>query len=338
MTPSRKTKSAIITKIPSWAKIIAALTAGMFVKALTEGKPSEPKLDRQTSNADHPEASLENLPEAGWFDILKRTYAEIDSDRVLAVAAGVTFYGLLALFPAITMFVSLYGLFADRATVGEHISMLSSLLPQGALGIITDQVKRIVDGGGATLSFAFISGLMLAAWSANAGMKAIIEALNIAYGVRESRSFFRLNVQSFVMTASGLATLILLIGAVAVIPAILAFLQLGALADWLLWAGRWPVVLVILILGLAALYRYGPDRPNTHWHWITPGSLVASFALLLFSMLFSWYAANFGSYNETYGSLGAVIGFMTWIWLSAVIVLVGAELNAEVENTVQAKS
>ena len=270
--------------------------------------------------------------QAAWFGILKRTYRETRDDRVLAVAAGVTYYGLLAVFPAITVFVSFYGLFADRSTVMSHLQSLRSILPDGALSIASDQMQRIASGNNTGLGLLVVGGFLFSIWSSNAGTKAMIEALNIAHDVNETRTFLKLNTISLIFTLGTIATLIVLIGAVALIPLVLQWFFLDATVDVLLWAGRWPLVFTILLLALALLYRFGPDRPDAQWRWITPGSFAASAGLLAFSMLFSWYAANFGNYNQTYGSLGAVIAALTWMWLCTVIVIIGAELNAEIEN------
>jgi len=278
-----------------------------------------------------PRGSSSEATRRGWWTILKRTFAEVSSDRVLAVAGGVTFYGLLSLFPAITVLVSLYGLISDPASISEHLQMLGTLLPQGALSIIGEQVTRITEGDQSKLSVAAIAGLVVALWSANAAMKAMMDALNIAYGAEEKRGFFKLNLVSLGFTLSAIIALIVLIVAIAAVPLILQLFNIGILADMLLWAGRWPLIFVLMMAGLAVLYRYGPSRPDAPWRWITPGSLFATLGLVVFSMLFSWYAANLANYNETYGSLGAVIGFLTWMWLSAIIVIVGAELNAEID-------
>lgn len=276
-------------------------------------------------------ASPMAIPVRRWPSILYRTYQEIIADRVLAVAAGVTFYSLLAVFPAITVFVSVYGLFADQASVVDHINMLSTLLPPGAMSIISDQLTRIATGSNTGLRLALVFGLLMSVWSANAGTKAVIEALNIAYDVKEQRSFIMLNLWALTLTLGGLLTLIVLIGVIGVIPVILNYVLVSGLTDWVLWAGRWPFIYGLMLLGLAVLYQWGPNRRGVKWRWITPGSAVASAALLVFSLLFSWYAVNFGSYNETYGSLGAVIVLLTWMWLSAAIVIIGAELNSEIE-------
>ena len=272
------------------------------------------------------------IPGTGWKDVLWRTYEEFGKDRVMAVAAGVTYYALLAVFPAIAALVSIYGLFADPATIESHLNTLSGVLPGGALDIIREQVTRIVSKGGGALGFGFVFGLLISLWSANAGMKAVFDALNIVYDEDEKRSFVRLNVQSLSFTLAAIAFVLLAIAGIVVLPIVLDFIGLGSRTEWLISIARWPVLLIGVVFGLAVLYRYGPSRDRAEWKWVTPGGLVAAVLWLAVSMLFSWYVANFGSYNETYGSLGAVIGFMTWIWLSTVVVLLGAEINAEVEH------
>ena len=250
----------------------------------------------------------------------------------MSIAAGVTYYALLAIFPAIAALVSVYGLFADPGTIREHLNGLSGVLPGGALEIIGEQVKRIASQGSGTLGFSFILGLGIALWSANAGMKAIFDALNIVYDEEEKRSFVKLNALSLAFTAAALGFALLALAAVVVLPIALDFFGLGGGLEWLIAIGRWPLLLAFVVLGLAVLYRFGPSRDKAKWRWVTPGSLVAAFLWVAASLLFSWYVGNFGSYNETYGSLGAVIGFMTWIWASSVVVLLGAELNAEIEH------
>ena len=272
------------------------------------------------------------IPAKGWKDILWRTYEEMNKDRILAVAAGVTYFGLLALFPAVAALVSLYGLFADVVTINDHLASLGGLLPGGAIDIIGEQVKRIAGAGGGALGFAFLFGLALSLWSANAGVKAMFDALNVAYGEEEKRSFIKLNLTSLTFTLGAIAFVLLALGGIVVLPAMIEFLGLGEIGEWVLWIGRWPVLLTLVVLALALLYRYGPSRDNARWQWITPGSIVAAVVWIAGSMLFSWYVSSFGNYNETYGSLGAAIGFMTWLWLSTTIILVGAELNAETEH------
>jgi membrane protein len=272
------------------------------------------------------------IPVRGWKDILWRVYEEFGQDRVMSVAAGVTYYALLALFPAIAALVSIYGLFADPATIQEHLNALSGVLPSGALDVIREQVTRIASKGEGTLGISFVVGLLISLWSANAGMKAIFDALNIVYDEEERRGIVALNLQSLGFTLGAIAFMLLALAGIVILPIVLDFVGLGAALEWLLTIARWPLLLTVIVLGLAVLYRYGPSRDRAEWTWVTPGSLIAAIVWVIVSMLFSFYVANFGSYNETYGSLGAIIGFMTWIWISSVVVLVGAEINAEVEH------
>jgi len=277
-------------------------------------------------------ASPWQIPWAGWKDILWRTYAEIQDDRLVAVAAGVVFYALLAIFPAITAIVSLYGLFTDAATINDHLSLGAGFLPQGALDIIKDQVTRITSKGDANLGLAFIFGLGLALWSANAGMKAIIDALNVAYDETEKRGFIKLNLISLTLTLAAILSLLMAIAAVVVLPLVLGYLGLGAVGEMLLRILRWPALFLLIIIGLAVLYRFGPSRSKPQWQWLSVGSVLATIAWLIASALLSWYLGNFANYDATYGSLGAGIGLMMWLWISALVILLGAELNSEIEH------
>jgi membrane protein len=273
-----------------------------------------------------------DIPAKGWWDIMWRVYGEVNDDRIQAVAAGVTFYALLALFPAIAAFVSLYGLFADPSTISEQLSALGGLLPGGAIEVIGGQVQRLTAHQGSALGFASLFGLAVSLWSANAGMKAVFDALNVAYDESEKRNFFWLNLWSLGFTLGAILFIAAAFSAVVVLPVVLNFVGLGSVTEWVIRLGRWPALFIIILLGLSVLYRYAPSRDRARWRWVTPGSLLAAVGWMAFSMLFSWYISNFGKYNETYGSLGAAIGFLTWVWLSTTIVLVGAELNAEIEH------
>ncbi|MCJ2017384.1 MULTISPECIES: YihY/virulence factor BrkB family protein [unclassified Methylobacterium] len=271
------------------------------------------------------------MTRAGWKDIAVRVYLEFNKDRVLAVAAGVTFYTLLSLFPAIAALVTCYGLFADVNAINEHLAQLHAVLPAGAVELIGDQVKRIAAKGSGSLSITFFSSLLLSLWSANAAMKAMFDALNVVYEEEEKRNFFWLNLRSLTFTIGALLFIIIALNVIVVVPVALNFLGLGSTA-WLLAALRWPAILIVLLGGLSVLYRFGPSREHARWRWVGVGSVVAGLLWLVASLMFSWYVANFGTYNETYGSLGAVIGFMTWIWISSTIVLLGGEINAELEH------
>ena len=266
------------------------------------------------------------------FGLAKSVYTEIENDRVLAVAAGVAFYGLLALFPAITTLVSFYAMFKDRAAAAADLATLTSVLPESSVSIVSDQINRIISSGPVSLTVAAGFSLLLALWSSNSGMKAAMDALNVAYGVKETRSFLKLNAISLFFTLSAIVVLLSILAIVAIVPVVLSAVGLGPWMEWLIWAGRWPLLLLAVNLTLAVLYRWGPCMPNAKWRWYSPGTLFASLGFAVLSIVFSIYAANFANYNETYGSLGAVIAFLTWSWLGTVIMLTGAELNAELDR------
>jgi membrane protein len=231
----------------------------------------------------------------GWKDILWRTYEQIGEDCLLAVAAGVVFYGLLAVFPAITALVSLYGLFVSPSAIGEHLSIAAGILPQGAMDILGEQINRLTTGGSAKLSFGFLFGLAVALWSANAGMKAIMDALNVVYEEKEKRSFFKLNLVSLAFTLAAIGSLLVALTAVIVLPVALNFIGFQSATDLLLRLMRWPVLLILIVLGLAVLYRYGPSRREPRWQWISVGSLFAAIAWVISSVLLSWYLASFAN-------------------------------------------
>jgi membrane protein len=270
-----------------------------------------------------------------WKAVLLRTWQQIDEDRLLATAAGVVFYGLLAIFPAVTALVSSYGLFADPSTIAANLQSLAVMLPDGTFAIVQDQIARVLSKGNGTLGVTFIFGLLLAIWSANAGMKAIFDALNVVYEEHETRGFLRLNLTSLAFTAAALGAIMLMVGGVIAVPLALQRLGLGARGEWIVTLGRWPVLVLFLLTALAILYRFGPSRTDARWQWISPGAVAATLLWLAGSALLSWYLSNFANYTATYGSLGAAIGLMTWMWMSAIIVLCGAELNSEIERASQ---
>ena len=273
-----------------------------------------------------------HIPWAGWKDILWRVYASVNDNRLLAVAAGVVFYSLLAIFPAIAAFVSLYGLIADASTIDAHLSLAAGIFPAGAVDILHEQITRLTAKGDAKLSLGFITGLAVAIWSANAGMKAIIDALNVVYDEKEKRSFVKLNFLSLLFTLIALASLMVAFAAIVIAPIIFSAVGLSSLWSLAIAALRWPLLLVLAAMALAAIYRYGPSRAEARWQWLSVGSGAAAIGWLITSALFSWYIAHFGAYNATYGSLGAAVGMMMWMWISAIVILLGGELSAEIEH------
>jgi membrane protein len=273
-----------------------------------------------------------SIPWAGWKDILWRTYERSNDDRLLATAAGVVFFGLLAVFPAVTALVSFYGLFADPSTIGANLQTLALMLPEGSFQIVQDQIARVLDKGSTALGWTFLFGLALAVWSANAGVKAVIDALNVVYEEREKRSFIGLNLLSLAFTIGGIAALLLMVGAVVAFPLALDHLGLPPDSRLIVSLARWPLLFVVLLAALGILYRFGPSRDAARWEWLGVGTLAAALLWIAGSSALSWYLSNFGNYSATYGSLGAAIGLMTWMWMSAIVVLFGAELNSEIEH------
>jgi membrane protein len=267
-----------------------------------------------------------------WKEVLWRVWQRFNDDRVLATAGGVVFFGLLAVFPAVTALVSFYGLFADPSTIGANLQTLSLMLPDGSFQIVQDQIARVLAKGNASLGGAFLFGLAFALWSANAGVKAIIDALNVAYEVREQRSFVRLNLLSLAFTLSGIAAVLLMVSAVVAFPLALDHLGLAPDSKVVVSLARWPLMSAVLLVALSILYRFGPDRVAPRSEMFGIGTLTAALLWIAGSAALSWYLSRFGDYNATYGSLGAAIGLMTWMWMSATIVLVGAELNAVLER------
>jgi len=272
------------------------------------------------------------IPWNGWKDILKRSFNEIFDDRILALGAGVVFYSLLALFPAIAAGVSFYALFADAGTIAYHLSTLSDVVPAGVLEIVRDEITRIAAKSDGRLTLGFLLSLGIALWSANAGMKALFDALNVIYDEREKRGLIRLNLISLTFTICAILGSLLALGAVVVFPLILARFGWTSIDAPAIAYLRWPGMFFLLLFALSILYRHGPSRRPAKWRWISVGSAFASLAWLAVSSLLSWYLADFANYNATYGALGAVVGLMMWMWLSMLCVLIGAELNSEIEH------
>jgi len=277
-------------------------------------------------------SSWQGVEKRSWRDVAVRLFNEVMEDRVMLVAAGATYYMLIAMVPALTLVVSLYGLFSDPADVPRQLSLFAGILPQGALDIVGDELKRLASTGRPTLGVTLIISLCVALWSANAGVGSLFDAMNIAYDEPEKRNFFVRQLVSLVFTLLLAVAGIVFLGIVLVIPIVMQFLSLGDGFDWLVKVLSYLLMLVLALTAISALYRWGPSREQAKWRWITPGALLAVGLIAVVSIIFSWYAANFSNYNATYGSLGALIGFLTWLWLTATIVITGAELNSELEH------
>lgn len=274
----------------------------------------------------------QDIPKPGWRDILLRTKNQISKDNVDLVAAGVALYGLLAIFPAIAALVSIYGLIADPAQVQQQLGSASGLIPGGAQSILGDQMHRVSSGSTGALSVATAVSIILAFWSASKGTKAFMAAMNIAYDEDERRGFIKLNLVAFALTLFVILLAILALIFIVAAPAFLGNVGLGPTVKWLITFLRWPVIALVFIFALAVLYCFAPSRDRPQWRWVSPGSVAAVVLWLIASIAFSAYVRNFGTYNETYGSLGAAAAMIVWFWLSAYVVILGAELNSEMER------
>lgn len=273
------------------------------------------------------------IPKTGWKDILWRVYKGVGEDRILAVAGGVTFYALLAIFPALAALVSAFSWVADPAMIDAQIGALAGLMPEEVISFIRDQLTSIAGSADAGLGLASIAGFLVSLWSANAGMKALFDALNVIYGEREKRGFIRLNLISLGFTLIGVVLLSFALAAMLIVgPALQGANGLPTYAQDLLRIARWPLLLIVVSLAISILYRYGPSRDEAKWRWVSWGGAFAAIGWLVTSILFSWYATNIGHFNETYGALGAVMSFMVWLWVSSIVLLIGAKANAEMEH------
>jgi membrane protein len=269
------------------------------------------------------------VPALGWRDVLWRTWLEVGRDRLAATAAGVSFYMLLAIFPAIGAFVALWGLFADVGAVSAQLTELAAFVPFGVLEIIAQQMIRLATARPETLSFAFLFSLFLWLWSANAGMAALFDGLNVVYEEREKRNFLVRRVVTFAFTCAALLFVVVMTAILVAVPWALRLLGLG---DSLLIPLRWLVMLAMGAVAIAVVYRYGPSRSHARWRWVAPGAVAAAVGWLGASLGFSWYINNVAHYDLTYGSLGAAVGLIVWIWVSVMCVLLGAEFDAELEH------
>ncbi|MFP3546699.1 YihY/virulence factor BrkB family protein [Rhizobium sp. SIMBA_035] len=313
------------------AAVIMALAATRLV-ARSSGR-DDPRIDFATDDphgrdADRPEA----IPARGMVDVFWRGYQEVSKDRVSLIAAGVTFYLFLALFPALGAIVALYGLAADRATMAQHIRDLAVLLPPGAFGIVADQIQELSKKPGGSLGIAFFASFAIALWSAHNGTLALFDAMNVAYEEDEKRTFVRRNLIGLAFTLGATIAVFAMIGLVAGLPIVLSYVWLGEVPEEIALMIRWPVLLAIFFCGIVALYRFGPSREPAKVRWMTWGAAMTTFACVGMSLCFSLYLDRFADYKATYGALGALIGLLVWSWLSVTILIVGAELNAELEH------
>jgi membrane protein len=272
------------------------------------------------------------IPAPGWRDIFTRVKTEIGSDHVTLVASGLAMCALLAVFPGLAAAIAVYGLFASPAHVVEHIQVFSTLLPPGTWDLFKTQLQTVAGQAQGSLTFAALSGLLIALWSARAGMSALMTATNIAYAEAEKRSFFRQTLVSLAFTIGAIVGFLIVLALGVALPVALKVLGTSSWVQWVAGALRWIVLWLVAVLGLAVLYRYAPSRERAQWRWVTWGSAIAATLWIVLSVLFAWYVSSFASYGKTYGALGGMIALLVWFYLSSLTVVIGAEINSEMER------
>ncbi|MFW6092707.1 MAG: YihY/virulence factor BrkB family protein [Pseudomonadota bacterium] len=272
-----------------------------------------------------------DVPVRGWVDVALRVKAAASKDNASLVAAGLALYALLAVFPALTATISLYGLFASPERIAGQIQSFSGMLPEQAASILSDQMQSLASQGGA-LGFGAVLGILIALWSARKGMTAIMAACNIAYNEEEQRGMVRMALVSLALTFGAVVGFLVILLVAVAVPIVGQILGIGGPLQVLVTVARWVLLWGLVVLGLAVVYRYAPDREPARWRWVTPGAAVAATLWIVASVAFAVYVRNFGSYGAAYGSLGGVIVLLLWLYLSGYVVVLGAELNAELER------
>jgi membrane protein len=336
-SPDRKPRNRVPLRAAPWvaALAIAALWTRLRTgKAAPAGAPPcltpeqfEAREPYRGRGAHYPWA----IPPRGWKDILWRTYQEFGRTRLPALAGGVTFYLLLAIFPAVAAFVSLYGLYSNVDTVERELVHMSEFFPQEAVDLIGDQMLRLASQRHGTLGAAFAVSALVSVWSANAGMKALFDAVNVAYNETEKRPYVQRTLITYGATFAALLFMVSVTAVGVAVPVMFHKLGLAHHGPW--WVPlRWVVIWLIAALAFTLIYRFGPSRAAARWRWVAAGGATAALLWMGGSLGFSWYLNTFTHLGVTYGSLGAMIGLMLWVWFSVILVLVGAEFNAEIEH------
>ena len=279
-------------------------------------------------NADAPT----EIPARGWKDTLMRVKKEVSDDNISMLAASMSYYALLASVPALTSFVLLYAWFSNPADINRNIAEISRFIPTDAEKILSEQLTALATKAPTTLGFSAIGTLLFSLWSASKGSTSVIESMNIIYGEKECRSFVKKTSMALALTLLGTILCLLAVVVVVALPAITGMFNFGTLFETLSNGLGWVLLLSIFSFFLSCVYRFGPCRQKAKWKWVSAGSIIASVLWALTSLLFTWYAANFGNFNKTYGSLGAIVVMMTWFYLSSYIILLGGEINSELEH------
>jgi membrane protein len=272
------------------------------------------------------------IPARGWLQVTKRAFKESSADNVGILAGGISYAAFLAIFPALIAGISLFGLVADPATIAQQAEGVLAALPQEAQPLIRDQITSLTQTSGGALSIGLVVSILLALWTASGGTSSLMTAINVAYDETESRNFLKLRGTALLLTLGGIVFVLLTLGLVAVVPALLNALNLGTFITVIVQIVRWVLLVVLIIVALAVVYRVAPDRDAPQFKWTSVGALVAAGLWVLGSLAFSLYVNNFGSYNKTYGTLAGVVILLLWLYLTSYIILLGAEINAESEK------
>ena len=280
----------------------------------------------------------QEIPKRGWIDIAKRVSNEISKDNVSIIAAGITYFAFLAIFPAIAAIIALYGLFVDPQTVQQQFSALAQLLPDQVAQMIKAQLSEVISSSPTALGWGLVLSVLLSLWSANNGTAALFQGINIAYEEVDKRGFIKSKSLTLLFTLLGVIMVIISMTLVIGLPAAIGALGLPSSVQTIVMVLRWVVLAVLLMAGLSAIYRYAPDRENPKWRWVSWGSVAATILWIFGSLAFSFYVKNFSSYNATYGSLAAVVIMLFWLYLSSFVILLGAEINSEIEHQTKVDS
>ena len=296
---------------------------------------NQTRTDAQPALADVPGSDAEHpgkIPPRGWLDVAKRVKDEAKADNVSLMSGGVAFFAVLALVPLLVAVLAIWGIFANPTDATRLIRDLASGLPNSAQRLVTQQLRNIASRSGSGLGFTALFSLVLACWSASSGTKHLIEAVNVAYDEDEDRGFVKVRALALALTLGAILFLLVAIGLIAVVPSVLSDAGVPSEVRVVVQVVIWPLLGVMMVLGLAVLYRVAPSRDDPKWRWVSWGAVIATVLWLVGSAAFALYAANFGSYDQTYGSLGGVVVLLLWLYITALVVVLGAEINAALET------
>ena len=283
-------------------------------------------------------SSPTQMPWRGWLDIARRVWQRLDEDNVSILSAGVAFYAMLAVFPALGAIVSVYALIAEPADVQAHFERVSSFMPGDVSGIFNEQLSALANQEQEDLSLGLISGILLGVWSAHRGVDALVRAVTVAYKESETRNFFKLNALTYVMTLGAVLLVVSAIALMVGLPTVISFLPFSGLMTALSGLLGWLLFVAIAVFAISVLYRFGPPRTPAKWRWVSAGALMATIIWMIGSLAFSYYVSQFGQYNETYGTLSAIVVLLTWFFVTSFSLVLGATVNAELEHQTRTDS